>query len=1264
MSDLSFSSERGGDGFNWLQLAVNLAVLSDTPDPQVQEGRRLSSLQLLTARPGQPMTRIYGRMRVGGHIIWRGSVREHVSEQGGDDGDKGGGSATPRRRSYRYSMHLAIGLCEGPVSHVGRIWADGRLLDNQQLNVTLHHGRQDAAPDPLIEAAMGVGRTPAFRGLAYIVLRDFDLTAFGNRVPQLSFEVFKPVGAEQLTPPAVCLLPGANEFAYHPEPHIRYLGPGRAVGENITVNAAQSDWDISLDQLQEIHPGCDAVALVVSWFGTDLRADKCRIMPKVDNRQKQTLPSFWSVAGIERHAAAQVSMVDGRPAFGGTPSDDAVIAAIRDLTQRGLKITFYPFIMMDIAPDNNLPNFAGAIGQPAFPWRGHITADRPPNKQDEPVATRLLSDLMEKFIDGHKGEERFSLRGMILHYARLCAQAGGVEAFLIGSELRGMSRLCDRRGRYPFADKLSELAAEIRQILPDSKISYAADWSEYGAHIGSNNHIGFPLDAFWGDENCDFVGIDNYLPLADWRDGTQHEDAAQANDIYDLDYLQANVRGGEYFDWYYENAAARNAQQRTPIPPHNHAWRFRAKDLLGWWENTHIIERNGKRVNATSWQPRSKPIWFTELGCPAVDKGANQPNVFPDARSADGGLPYFSDGSRDDLMQLAYFRAMQGFYEKSENNPISLIYGGAMVDASRIFYWAWDARPFPAFPYRLDVWRDGDNWHSGHWLNGRNAGAPLATLLRALGGRGLQTENIRGHVEGYALRGISHAAQDITPLLTAFGIDAGPQDKSMRLRGRADRSVRDIASDDLLPLADGTIGPLRGHKAADKLPKRFDLHFLDAAGDYGASHVSARFEGGEQPVARLNLPVAMGRSMAQALATRLLHGLRGEHETVSLRLPPSYLDLEVGDIIRLDGLLWRINELIHGRFLEVSAVRHQAHLFGGYGVAQGEEAPPHIGGQIARPEVNILELPAPALRFHNGTIDAPLVAAFAAPWPQNVHMRQGSAAPLVIAAPSIMGETIDDFPAMPIGRWQRGASLSISLYGGTLASILEREVLAGGNRLAIETEAGWEIIQFAKAELIAERHYRLTDLLRAQFGSDAAQVALLPKGARCLILGSAQVPLSTALENLPAHFAFHFGPPNLPQDSYGWQRGEYHLRRTARMCLSPVHGKIAWPHGKAGNWHITWVRRSRMGGDDFDAAITPLGEDAEGYRISLTADGVAVHAWESDSADFVLSTKTRRKQRAVHRNIENWGLQIAQINSRGEAGAPLHIPLTMNEESR
>ena len=50
-------------------------------------------------------------------------------------------------------------------------------------------------------------------------------------------------------------------------------------------------------------------------------------------------------------------------------------------------------------------------------------------------------------------------------------------------------------------------------------------------------------------------------------------------------------------------------------------------------EDVHVI---GGWIDGTSpWVPESKPIRFTELGCPAVDRGTNQPNVFFDPKSAE-----------------------------------------------------------------------------------------------------------------------------------------------------------------------------------------------------------------------------------------------------------------------------------------------------------------------------------------------------------------------------------------------------------------------------------------------------------------------------------------------------------------------------------------------------------------------------------------------------------------------------------------------------
>ena len=74
-----------------------------------------------------------------------------------------------------------------------------------------------------------------------------------------------------------------------------FLGPGRARSENLNASAARSDWDISLDTLQESHPKCRTVALVVTWFGDDLRAENCTVYPAVENKNKNTLPGFcWA----------------------------------------------------------------------------------------------------------------------------------------------------------------------------------------------------------------------------------------------------------------------------------------------------------------------------------------------------------------------------------------------------------------------------------------------------------------------------------------------------------------------------------------------------------------------------------------------------------------------------------------------------------------------------------------------------------------------------------------------------------------------------------------------------------------------------------------------------------------------------------------------------------------------------------------------------------------------------------------------------------
>src|SRR5690606_5070241 len=125
-----------------------------------------------------------------------------------------------------------------------------------------------------------------------------------------------------------------------------------------------------------------------------------------------------------------------------------------------------------------------------------------------------------------------------------------------------------------------------------------------------------------------------------------------------------------------------------------------------------------------------KPIRFMELGCPAADKGANQPNVFYDPKSSESALPYYSSGARDDLIQRRFIEALLSYWTPGGgNNPASASYGGAMIDTSNSFVWTWDARPYPEFPSRGELWSDGPNWRLGHWLTGRLGLALLADVV-------------------------------------------------------------------------------------------------------------------------------------------------------------------------------------------------------------------------------------------------------------------------------------------------------------------------------------------------------------------------------------------------------------------------------------------------------------------------------------------------------------------------------------------------------
>ena len=642
--------------------------------PARQRGPRLEGLRLQSTAEGAPMACVLGRMRVAGQVIWAARFLESRHENGGG---KGG----PRTVETAYSLSFAVAICEGEIDAMERVWADGRLMDLSGVAMRVYRGGASQTPDPLIEAVEGAA--PAYRGTAYVVFEDLPLGPYGNRPPQLSFEILKrPEGdglEERLE--GVCLIPGAGEFVLATGVVTRREGLTRTKAENVNNGQGGADILMSLDQLTSQCPNLKRVSLVIGWFGDDLRAGHCRVKPGVESRDKVTEGAAWDVAGLTRADAHLISRIEGASAYGGTPSDDGVRQAVVELKARGLEVTLYPFVFMDIPEDNDLPGLGDDETQPAYPWRGRIRGEDGADAADQVAAV-------------FGGVDEWGLRRLARHYAALAAETGA-DGLLIGSEMRGLTWTRDAAGGYPAVAAYRTLAAECRAIVgPDVKLSYAADWSEYLGHRPPGGDVRFHLDPLWADAAIDYVGIDWYPPLTDWRDGDGGLDAEDYPHQADRDYLARGVAGGEGFDWFYADGEARTAQDRTPITDtaHDEHWVFRPKDLIGWWSHPHHERIDGVRASTpTDWLAGMKPIRLTEVGCAAVDRGGNAPNLFFDPKSAESALPPFSTGRRSDRMQRRALEAILAHFADPTNNPGSTAYG----DPRRDFRWPYDAVGLP-----------------------------------------------------------------------------------------------------------------------------------------------------------------------------------------------------------------------------------------------------------------------------------------------------------------------------------------------------------------------------------------------------------------------------------------------------------------------------------------------------------------------------------------------------------------------------------------
>ena len=1285
---------------------LDSSIISMLQPGQRVEGQRLENLQVTTAVEGTVIPRPMGRYRVGGNIIWATDFREEVTEDT-QGGGKGGGGPKVTTVTYRYYASFAVALGEGVIPNIGRIWADGKPMDLQAVTWRYYPGSETQNADPFIAARMGADSTPAYRGVAYLVFEDLLLEKYGNRLPQISVEVIRPIAEDdtlegQLR--AITMIPGSGEYVYSTEV-VKASGVA-GNGESVHAQVGRADILESLDLLFASAPNLESASLVVSWFGNDLRCGQCEVKPGIETADKSTnVP--WSVNGVPRASAYVVSQDgDGRPVYGGTPTDTSVVQAIQEMKARGLRVTFYPFLLMDVPSGNALPDpysdNAATSGQPAFPWRGRITCSPAAGYTGTVDQTATAATQVDAFfgaaavgdfsVSGETvswtGGADWGFRRMILHYAHLCTAAGGVDAFIIGSEMRGLTGVRSDASTFPAVAELVALAGDVRSILGSGpQISYAADWSEYFGHqpADGSGDVYFHLDPLWADADIDFIGIDNYMPVSDWRDGFDHIDAQSWRSIYERAYLQANIEGGEGFDWYYASDADRIAQVRTPITDGTgKPWVFRYKDLRSWWSEQHFNRPGGTESGSpTDWVPESKPIRFTEFGSPAVDRGPNQPNVFVDPKSSESQAPYFSRGWRDDAAQRAHLEAVLGYWGDLANNPASSSYAGRMIDMSEAAAWTWDARPYPFFPAREDAWSDGENWRLGHWLTGRLGSLSLPGLVRHLCERAgmpasqIDVSGLWGAVEGLSSATIDSPRAQIDMLARHFGFDATESGGMIVFTMRGAAPTVTVTIDDLVDGGDSG-EPLQLERAQEtELPQILKWAFGREDEEYDPTQVEARRSiAASTRVQSESFPMAIPPEEGERRCRRALQEAWGGRETTSFSLPPSRMALDACNVVSIshDGRTYdfQIMSLADADSRRIEGVRRDRLA---YDLPPGapRDKPvlptPTIFGELDIRFMDLPQLPSqqPAHR--------PFIGIYTAPWPGEISVRQSPDISSFdglteVTTPGVYGETLDSLGSGPLDVWDDANTVTVQLESGSLQSVTDIELLSGANAFAIETAPGeYEIVQAANAALVATNTYELSRLLRGQRGTEAQMVGNLPAGAAVIKLDTiAALPLTPTDVGIEYNYAFQGG--NLPGyfDILGVASGtsiEFTATGRGLQPFSPCNVRQPYLTERTpGDLEITWIRRSRsLEADSWEIAEVPLAEEPVSGISAAVLEAYQVDIMDGSTVLRTLSTDAPAVTYTSAEQIADFGAEMApgdtlevriyQLSQTYGRGAPL-----------
>jgi hypothetical protein len=1135
----------------WVLGSIAGSILAPT---QTQEGSRLSDLKIQTSTYGKPIPAVFGGWRLAGNVIWAKEMREQrTTERVGKN---------QKVSNYSYYGTCAVAICEGPITGVRRIWADGKLAydtsggadsisdDDTRLDqyITIYRGTEEQMPDPTMQAALGANRCPAHRGTAYVVLNDLPLEKFGNRIPNFEFEVI----AQSTTTTDV------KDVVWHnPQP----VGGQKVIGQaydpvrGMLWIQAESSWptiDFKVFNVQS------KVTANVKLDGRALfRFGIQKLLPDLRDDD----PVFRPSGTIRYDAHRDCLWVHGRLNGGGYGGDDA-FARVNPDTGAILSI------VQPTVRTNGGTNFCVLPDKNTL-W--YYTQEMPPSAEGSGFSG--LPGQVTGIGDA-SNQRRFRV---------LCVSLSNGATSVIADRLEDGTQ-----STYGINGNSSSVEYDEK-----NQTVWVAYWRAGGSVVGTQYAIqGFDANNFW----IDLQNINGNAP----------------------DYML-------------------RATKPKSLPSYGQSW--------------FVVE------------PRTRALWFYDgTSLNRIDPFTGKPVLVYTGPAL--GASASGDGT-------VYLMVTSGAGALTSQKAIAFDQFGAPLEKA--------LEDSGIFNLGFDVFVD-----SGRSLVVSNygmlykdrltaSGVSVADIFTAISNRlrvpaeDYDVSAVSGPdyaVQGFAITTRTSGRSAFEPLMTAYALDVAESGGVARVLPRthaplaARIPIGDLAATDASG-SDEPAPPVQSVLAQDQeLPYQVEIGFANPEIEYRqdlrryvkSTHTSS------VDVRTLDLPIVMPAARAETLAQVLTLEAHMGRNTHELQVGIKYMHVEPGDVIDVEtDNGWVRMYVVKTGFSPSGLLRISTRNFD-YSLYEELSSTPNFFEVVSAP---IPRVSAPALVLMDIPLltsadDGPGFYAVA----HTLTADAGFSKPSLLvsaddtnysfvtafATPGTVGRVVGALPAAATPElWDLANEITVHVVSGAFYSATDAQVLNGANLALL----GGELIQFANAEANEDGSYTLSRLLRGRKGTEAA-MAQHKSGDTLVLLDSnvARVELPVEMHGISRYYKL----VSPGQDPVLVRAVQFACQDVGQECLAPV--KLAGSRSEAGDLALSWVRRTRIGGELRDKTDALLGEATEAYEVDVVDGTGAVKRTFSASSPSLVYTASQQAEDFGSAQI-SVQVNVYQISASVGRGYPL-----------